>query len=201
MFNRRTATKVKDGRVQRKNRRRPTAHEQLVLHRESPGPGHRHVVSKRDIIEFIELIPEWPRFSERLESVRLIAAIDNCDGYHEFFDREETGTIAICAWPEDLWVWLNSDYFNAHAAIFSVLGVCSEPDEDSVHCRFTEAQAKAFTLLHVFMHELGHHYDRIHQKHWGRSKGEDYAERFATQHFQQLLPEYVRVFGHPAFES
>jgi hypothetical protein len=24
-------------------------------------------------------------------------------------------------------------------------------------CRFTEAQARAFMLLHVFLHELGHH--------------------------------------------
>jgi hypothetical protein len=48
------------------------------------------------------------------------------------------------------------------------------------------------------MHELGHHYDRIHQKHLGSSKGEDYAERFATSRFEQLFPAYVRVFGHPS---
>jgi len=30
------------------------------------------------------------------------------------------------------------------------------------------------------------------------SKGEDYAERFATSRFEQLFPTYVRVFGHPA---
>lgn len=201
MFNRCTATKVKNGRVQRKNRQRPTAHEHLVLHRESPGVGHQHVVSKRDIVEFVELIPEWSRFSERLESVRLIPPTDLSDGYHEFYDREETGSIALCAWPEDLWIWLSAEYFNAHAPIFGVLGVCSEPDENSVHCRFTKAQAKAFTLLHVFMHELGHHYDRIHQKHRGGSKGEDYAERFATGRFSQLLSGYVRMFGNPAIEQ
>ena len=33
-------------------------------------------------------------------------------------------------------------------------------------------------LLHVFMHELGHHHDRTNQKHHGATKGEVYAERF-----------------------
>ena len=53
-------------------------------------------------------------------------------------------------------------------------------------------------LLHVLMHELGHHYDHIHQKHIGSSKGEDYAERFANTHFKELFPAYIRVFGHPS---
>jgi hypothetical protein len=53
-------------------------------------------------------------------------------------------------------------------------------------------------LLHVFMHELGHHFDKIHQKHIGSTKGEDYAERFATNRFAQLFPAYVCVFGNPA---
>ncbi len=201
MYNRRTATKVKGGRVQRKNRQRPTAHERLVLHREAPGHGFRHVVSKRDVVEFVELIPDWPRLSERLEAIRLIPSLNSCDGYHEFFDREETGVIALCAWPNDLWVWLTSEYFKAHAGIFRKLGVCFEAEKDDVHCRFTEDQARAFTLLHVFMHELGHHYDRINQKHWGVTKGEDYAEKFANQRFSQLHPAYVRAFGDPSWEQ
>ena len=53
-FNRRTAIKVKDGRVQRKNRCRPTGHEGNVLDRESPGRGFRNVVTKRDIQNFVE---------------------------------------------------------------------------------------------------------------------------------------------------
>jgi hypothetical protein len=50
-------------------------------------------------------------------------------------------------------------------------------------------------LLHIFMHELGHHFDRIHQKHIGSTKGEDYAERFAASRFEQLFPEcFVETF-------
>jgi len=196
-FDRRTATKVKDGRVQRKNRRRPTGHEGYVLDRESPGRGFRHVVSKRGLQAFIDIVPGWDRFSERLERIVLAAPGDNCDGAYEFFHREETGAIYLHAWHEDLWTDLTVPYFEYHQHIFDTLSVSYDRREDCVTCRFTEAQARAFMLLHIFMHEVGHHYDRIHQKHLGSSKGEDYAERFATSRFDQLFPAYVRVFGHP----
>jgi hypothetical protein len=197
-FNRRTATKVKDGRVQRKNRHRPTGHEGYVLDRESPGRGCRHVVTKRDIQAFIDIIPEWERYSERLERIVLAAYNGDCAGAYEFFHREETGVIYLQAWGEDLWTDLPLDYFNSHENIFDKLGVSYDRQDDFVTCRFAEAQARAYMLLHIFMHELGHHYDRIHQKHLGSSKGEDYAERFATSRFEQLFPAYVRVFGHPS---
>ena len=196
-INRRTATKVKDGRVQRKNRHRPTGHDGYVLDRESPGRGFCHVATKRDVQEFINIIQEWQRFSERLERIILASWSDRFDGQYVFYHREETGAIFLHAWPEDLWMEIATTYFNAHQAIFERLGVSYDRQKDGVMCRFTETQARAFMLLHVFIHELGHHYDRIHQKHLSSTKGEDYAERFATSRFEQLLPEYVRVFGNP----
>jgi hypothetical protein len=198
IFNRRTATKVKDGRVQRKNRHKPTGQNGYVLDRESPGRGFRHVVSKRDIQAFIEIIPDWGRLSKRLERIVLSAAKDGCDAEYFFYHREETGAIFLRAWHEDLWVELRTDYFDAHEGILARLGVSFDRREKDVLCRFTESQARAFILLHVFLHELGHHYDRTRQKHFGATKGEDYAEKFAVSLFGQLFPEYVRVFGDPA---
>jgi hypothetical protein len=196
-FNRRSAMKVKNGRVQPKNRHRPTGHEGYVLDRESPGRGFCHVVSKRDVQAFIDIVPEWHRFSERLERIVLASPSDDCDGLYEFYHREETGAIFLHAWGEDLWTDLTAPYFESHQHIFERLGVSYDRLRDCVMCRFTEAQARAFMLLHIFMHELGHHYDRIRQKHLGSSNGEDYAERFATNHFEHLLPVYIHVFGHP----
>ena len=89
-------------------------------------------------------------------------------------------------------------YFDAHADIFGRLGVSNEGKENGVMCRFTEEQARAYVLLHFFMHELGHHHDGMNQKHRDGTKGEDYAERFANSRFDQLFQAYVRVFGHPA---
>lgn len=198
-FNRRTATKVKGGKVQRKNRHRPTGTLGCVLDRESPGRGYAHVVTKKDIQDFIEIIPDWERLSEGLECIKVAAKYDRCDGAHEFFFREETGAIHLYSWPEDLWMTLDDSYFDAHQEIFEQLGVSYDRAKDGeVVCRFTEAQARAYMLLHVFLHELGHHHDRMNQKHHGKSRGEDYAENFAMKRFEALLPEYVRVFGDPA---
>lgn len=196
-YNRRTATKVKNGRVQKKNRRIPTGTLGCVIDRESPGRGFQHVLSKRDLQTFIEIVPEWERLSERLERIVLTSGGD-CDGEYEFYHREETGAIFLHPWEEDLWLTWPLPYFNAHRTIFERFGVSFDEARESVWVRFTEAQARAFMLLHIFMHELGHHHDRINQKHHGASRGEAYAERFATNQFEQLYPAYVRVFGNPA---
>ncbi len=197
-FNRRTASKVKNGRVQRKHRHQFTTRQGYVLDRESPGRGFRHAVTKREVQAFIDIIPEWERLSERLERIILASECEAADGQHAFHRREETGTIWLHAWPEDLWRELSTPYFEAHADIFQRFGVSHDRLKTGVLCRFTEPQARAFMLLHVFLHELGHHHDRIHQKHFDAKKGEDHAERFATSRFEQLFPAYVRVFGHPA---
>jgi hypothetical protein len=195
-YNRRTATKVRDGLVQHKNRCRPTGLQGYVLDRESPGRGFRHVLTKRDLQSFMEIIPEWHRYSERLERIVLATHCEN-DGQYAFYPREETGAIFLHAWPDDLWIELETSYFESHQEIFQTLGVCYDWVDEGVLCRFTEAQARAFMLLHVFLHELGHHYDRLEQKHRDATRGEDYAERFATSRFHQLFSNYVRVFGDP----
>ncbi|MDX1951192.1 MAG: hypothetical protein SFY81_03360 [Verrucomicrobiota bacterium] len=198
-FNRRTATKVKDGRVQRKNRHQLTSLHRSILDHESPGRGFRHVLGKRDIQAFIEIIPDFQHLSQRLERIVLASPCLDQDGAYQFFHRDETGAIFLNAWPEDLWTELPAKYFDAHEHIFSRLGVSHDQTGDAVLCRFTESQARAFMLLHVLMHELGHHHDRLHQKHRGSTRGEDYAERFANSRFEQLYPSYVKVFGDPKF--
>lgn len=196
-YNRRTATKVKNGRVQRKHRETVTVLQGYVLDRQSPGRGFRHVVTKRDVQAFIDIIPQWHLFSPRLERIVLSAPSEGHDGEYAFYHRERTGGIFLDAWPEDLWTEMTSDYFESHLGIFTRLGVAWEKLKDGVLCRFTEAQARAFVLLHVFMHELGHHYDRLNQKSVHRTRGEDFAERFAIERFNELFPKYVEVFGDP----
>jgi hypothetical protein len=159
------------------------------------------MVSKRDIQAFIDLIPDSHRLCQRLERIVLACRNSLDDGAYEFYHREETGAIFLNAWPEDLWIELKTAYFDAHAQIFCRLGVAFDRAEKTVFCRFTEAQARAFTLLHVFVHELGHHHDRLHQKHRDSTRGEDYAERFATSHFELLFPAYVRAFGDPKYDD
>lgn len=194
---RRTATKVKDGRVQRKNRAKRSSHCRLEIMRRTPERGFRHVVSKQDILSFIELIPEWERLSEGLERIVLVGGGDDCDGYYLFFHRAETGGIYLHAWPEDLWVTFSKGHYDYHPQL-EVLGVAAEVQGDSVRCHFSEAQARAFLLLHVFMHELGHHWHALKRRHRSSKLDEDFAEKFANERFWDLYPGYVRVFGDPA---
>jgi len=199
-FNRRTSTKVVDGKIHRKNRNIPTTHLGYIIDRESPGKGYRHVLNKRDLQSFLDLIPNWPTLSHRLERIVLAAGCLD-DGYHEFYHREETGAIFLHAWEEDLWVEFPRAYFEQHCDILQQLGVSFDQGDTSIVCRFTERQAMAFVLLHVFMHELGHHWDRTHQKHRNSKRGENYAESFANRYFEQLFPAYVTTFGHPANDA
>lgn len=203
-YPRRTGTKVVDDETRRKNRHIPTGHRGYVLDRESPGKGCRHVVTKRQVLDFLDIIPDWPVLSHRLERIVLAAGDGSSDGYHSFYHREETGAIFLCAWDNDLWIPLTSTYFEAHRDLLLRLGVsCDAGDAGNapVDCRFTEGQATAFVLLHVFMHELGHHWDTTHQKGRRSGRGEDYAEAFANRYLERLLPAYIRAFGDPATET
>jgi len=203
-FHRRTATKVKRGRIQKKNRHRPTAHAGYVLSREAPRQGLRHVVTKRDIQWFISLIPEWHTLSRGLDLIMLsrYGLWEDEDGAYEVRPWQPTGAIFLHAWPTDLWQEFGEKYFEAHGAVFRRLGVAHERVKDGVICRFTRPQARAYMLLHIFMHELGHHVERFGtwrglgiKKKWA---DEDYAERFANDRFETLYPAYVRLFGDPA---
>jgi hypothetical protein len=206
--NRRTAMKVRDGRVQKKNRHTFTGTLGCVIDRESPGRGFRHVLTKEDLRAFIELFPDWERVSTRLERIVLASCAADWDGLYEFYHREKTGGIFLHAWPEELWIEVSPPYYFDHEAIFARLGVSATIPwakegerivKGHVTCRFTEAQAQAFMLLHVFVHELGHHYFRLQQKHHSSGgSGEAYAEKFATSRWEQLYPKYVDVFGDPA---
>jgi hypothetical protein len=195
-YNRRTATKVKRGRVQRKNNHVPTGALGYVLDRQSPGRGFRHVVTKRDLQTFVDLIPDWEKLSARLERIILVGHNEEFDGEHTFYHREKTGSIALCPWPEDLWREVQITYFDRYD-IFTRIGVSHDRLKDCVVCRFTEAQARAYVLLHVFLHELGHHYDKINQKHRDSSRGEEYADRFAATRSRELYADYIRTFGDP----
>ena len=53
-------------------------------------------------------------------------------------------------------------------------------------------------LLDVFLHELGHHHDRLHTRSKrGCARGEPYAERYAKRHGNQLWKRYIERFGLP----
>ena len=62
----------------------------------------------------------------------------------------------------------------------------------------TESTVMAYQLLHIFLHELGHHHDRMSTRSQRRSsRGERYAEHYACAYEERIWQSYLRVFGAP----
>jgi hypothetical protein len=237
-YNRKTSPKVIGGSVQRKNNHKITARLGYVVDRVSPGRGFVHVVSKKDIHDFSDIIPDWFKISEGIESVFLASEDEYTDGYYRHFSNAKTGCIWLCAWPKDLWIEHSDNYYHEHSWIFKILGVVCErsekelePENASVKkisvqpedqveselngieepsmtieqtketeivwtCYFTQKQAKAFTLLHIFLHELGHHVDKLRSRKQDRmTGGEEFAENYAKRRFYELWNDYLSKFG------
>ncbi len=197
-YNRKTSPKVIGGQVLRKNNHRPTAREGYVVDRIRASKGFKHVLTKKDVHDFTDLIPEWDIASLGIESIVLDSGDGYADGYYKHYNREDTGIIWLSAWPKELWLECNREYFDDHKWHFDKLGVTYQDNEEDVICYFTNSTAKAFMLMHVFLHELGHHVDKLRSKNQNIMRGgEEFAENFANEKFDDIWPKYISKFGSP----
>ena len=195
-MNRKVTPKVKDGRVQKKHRHDITSNywdfrqDSLQIDIESPGKGYKHFLKKRDIIRFLELLPNWKEIDIELDAI-LLAQGGGADGWYN------DGVIGICAWDKNKTCSLNKDYFNAHLDLFKRLEVDYEIKKEGVICHFTESQIIAYQLLHILLHEIGHHHDRINTKNKnGTARGENYAEEYAEKYEKKIWELYFNEFGY-----
>jgi hypothetical protein len=194
-FYRRATPKVTGGKVQKKNRHAltpnywNTVQRVPVIDKERPGRGYRHLLTKKDILEFIEIVPEWDELSTGLNAVLLAPGENNLDGWYG------DGVIGICAWDRDIWREVSKPYYHEHEDVFSRLGVESKRQGNFHVCKFTEGTARAYQLLHIFLHELGHHHDRMTTKRkMFTGRGEGYAEDWAIKYEQIVWDSYLKKF-------
>ncbi len=198
-FHRKTTPKVVGGKPQRKNRWRETpnyhntAQDIPVIDRQRPGSGYKHLLMKRDVVRFIALLPDWDELSKGLDAIVLAPGDWTTDGWHR------PGIVAVCAWERELWREVCSWYYIQHKRIFKQIGVpCSQTADGDFLCKFTESTARAYQLLHVLLHELGHHHDRMTTKRKQQaSRGEAYAERYANRYASMTWERYWEEFGLP----
>lgn len=186
--------------------------DEIRLDRRRPPPGSRHLITISQLRSFVELLPDWDEVSIGLDAIVLDSATD-CAGWYA------PGVVAICAWNHDLWDWWSLEMVEEHRPILELLDVAQVPIEESaayrehvdelealgvrdptlpghVELRFTEPQARAFQLLHILPHELGHHHDRISTRSGRRiARGEPYAEAYANRVADSIWPTYIRTFG------
>lgn len=188
---------MKDGKVQRKNRTALSPHYSLakpgkpVIDRERPGAGYRHVLMRRDVEAFIEILPDWEELSKGLKAIVLAPGETDTEGWHM------PGIVAVCAWPRQLAGDYEEWYAEVHRPILDRLDVAVVArGRDEFHIEWTERTVRGYQLMHVLLHELGHHHDRMttrSQVHAGR--GELYAELYANKYMDRIWEDYVRVFG------
>jgi hypothetical protein len=200
--NRKSTPRVVQGRVQKKNRWvrdlkdfRAWEQSEVVVHRERPGEGFRHLVSVRDVQTFVTLIPEFSSWTTGLDAIVLAHGIEGKYG------RYRDGVIELRAWPKELSRWCTADFLDASPELFQRLGVEREQDPSDprwYRLHWTEAQARAFMLMDVFIHELGHHVDRMTSRRKETcGRGEPFAEAFARSYAEALWNRYCDTFGMP----
>jgi hypothetical protein len=160
------------------------------IYRKHPGAGHRHVLLVRHVRQFLSILPEWPTLSVGLNAILLAPARPNCDGFHR------PGLVAVCAQPRNLLQLVtNADYVARHRDIFRRLGVPIEPVSEGHVLHFSEQTLRAYQLLHVLLHELGHHHDRMTTRSRRRaSRGEHFAEVYARTHADSIWARYFELF-------
>lgn len=197
VFNRRGTPKVKDGVVQKKNNWAPTPsyfntpQREPVVDKLNPGKGYRHVISRRDILNFINIVPDWAELSRGLNAIVLAPGEMFTSGYYR-----SIGTIHICAWDDDYWQVWRPRFFLEHHDVLERLGVPFEKDSGGDFlCKFNESTVRGWQLLHIFLHELGHHHDRMTTRSQQRcARGEPYAENYAIEFECRIWDRYRSEF-------
>jgi hypothetical protein len=199
VVHRKQSPKVRDGRVQKKNNWDLTAHYSqvkglgFVIDRRRPGKGYRHLLLKDHVERFSVLLPDWEELSRGLDAVILAEGDPGTHGWHD------DGLVAICAWRRDMTESVTAKYAGSLALNLDQLSVPVEKRGSLVHILWSEDTARAFQLLHIFLHELGHHHDRMTTGTKRQaSRGEGFAEQYANEHGQRIWADYVDEFGHPA---
>lgn len=195
---RKTSPKVIGGKVQRKNRWTLTrtywnTYQRVpVIDRLAPGREYRHLLRSKDVLAFIDLLPDWNELSRGLDAIVLAAGDEYREGWHA------SGVIGICAWDRELWRFTPTKYYERDADFFELVGIPCERQEGGWTVKFTEKSAAAYQLLRVLLHELGHHHDRMTTRHQRRvSRGEGYADQYALAYERRIWDRYFDAFGWP----
>src|ERR1700754_1346353 len=103
--NRKSAMKVVDGTVKRKNnwvddaadyRRRDQ--EEIVLDRRDPGAGRRHVLTIQHLRDYLAIAPDFGLIARDIDAIVL------CEPAHPgLLGRYCNNVVELCSWERELW--------------------------------------------------------------------------------------------------
>ena len=197
-----TTPRVKNGKVQRKNRTQNTELAGLLdnsrfnVIRFKPDGPYFHPVRQPEVYRFVELIPDWTQISKGLS-----ACVLNKDG-----DDVQQGAsyersyhaIWIDPFPKSLSTIWSHAFFTAHKTFVERLGARVEFAESSsnITIHWTESQARAWQLLHLFLYELKVHAEYITlAKNRRFEHSNSVAEAYAFQTAEIIWDPYESEFG------
>jgi len=198
LYCRKTAPKVKNGVVKYKNNWSYTPNifntrqKYPVIEKERPGRGYKHLLRKKDLSTFIDILPDWDELSTGLDAVLLAHGGYSTMGWYS------RGIVAICAWDREIaWSGCTTSFYEAHKDLLDKLGVVCMKNGRYWDLEFNEESAKAFQLIHIFVHELGHHHDRMTTRSKRRTaRGELYAEQYAVRYEDEIIESYRAAFKY-----
>jgi hypothetical protein len=187
-----------DGRVQKKNNWTAARDDyyaryqaEILIDRRAPGEGFRHILTVGHVREAISLLPVWNEVAVGLDAIVIDAGDRTAMGWYR------QGIVALCAWDVDLW-WPATprSWVEANRRQLEMLGVEQAKRGKNIELRWTLEQARAFMLLDVLPHELGHHHDLMTSRRQVTvGRGEPYAERYAARVMDEVFDAYVDRFG------
>ena len=166
--------------------------DEIRLDRRHPGPGYRHLLTVQHLRAFLGLLPDWEEVAIGLDAI-----VVDTRGDHNVLGWHTPGVVAVCAWERDLWSVADVIFVASSIELLKLLDVdIRRLPGDRYELRWTEPQARAFQLLDVLPHEMGHHHDRITSKTQRHvSRGEPYAETYAKRVQEIVWPAYSRAFA------
>lgn len=195
---RKSAPGVKGGKVQKKNRQAlsPDIYEhdfeELVVIRQRPAKGYFHAVTPTDVRRWVRRIGDWTQIAPTVKAVVLTPGGDWCYGRYN-----NAGIIKIDAWPR------SGEHFVPERKKWLVeqLGFDAPVQDASGRdgtLLFSRDQARAFLLMGTFLHELGHHLDRVTTRSKkDASNGEPFAIEYELRMQRELWSVFVEEFGPP----
>lgn len=196
-MNRRSATRVKSGKVQKKNNHSETLYAAPVwgfpqIIRQRPGEGYHHLLGTNTIHTFLQLLPDLSVVLEDIAGIVLAPGKDYFGCVSTFGSQ---WLVEINAWPRDNWQTFSPAGYQQELYWLEKLGVPCEKQNSQYVCKFTEHTARAHQLLATLLHEIGHHHDRLStrkQQYCGR--GEPYAFEYSRKYMDQIFDSYCRTF-------
>ncbi len=197
-MNRRSATRVKAGKVQKKNNYSETLYAAPVwgfpqIIRQRPGEGYQHILGGGGIHTFLQLLPDQSDVWNTIAGI--VLAPGNTGAFGCVSRCGSQWLVEINAWPRDIWCTFSPAVYQQELYWLEKLGVPCEKQNSQYVCKFTEQTARAHQLLATLLHEIGHHHDRLStRKQQNCGRGEPYAFEYSRKYMDQIFDSYCRTF-------